>query len=212
MYSNANDLEFGPMSLTNNVKWLVKLYRSNEGPRVRYMVMSTVIITIALIIKYGFHNLDNVMDHSASVITFDEDVYIPFRLSSDISPRVDSKASIEFPIKESKVNWKIQTINLIQSRSHVVVYLDKLGYVCIHLRHFGVPYNIMVFKNITMVNPVVVGESDEMVSKKEIALDGTIVRKRRPLWLKISHRDESLTHRTVVLYGDQATCFAHYEF
>lgn len=210
-YNDNYDLEFGKVTISKKVKWLVDMYRKNEN-NMRYIIISFVVVTLALIVKFAFYNFDTVVQ-TTGVITLDEDVYKPFKMTPEIIPDVgDKKASIQFPIKDSTVNWKIQTINIVQARAQAVSYLEKAGYTCIHLRHFGVPYDIIVFANVTMVNPLVLAESEEQVVRKEVTLDGKTLRKKRPTWIKVSYRDESLTQQEVTLWGWQATCFAHYEF
>lgn len=206
MYRNNNDLEVGSVFVSKKVKKVVDFYRKNEG-RVKHGLYASFFLTIALIIKLAFHNFDTVIEH-APVITFDEDTYTPFKMTKEIIPKVESKSSIQFPIKESQVNWKIQTLNLLQSRKHALEY----GYLCVHLRHFNVPYDILIFDNITMVNPVVVSESEETKNIKEMSLDGTSKRVKRPVWIKVKYHDESLSKVENTLWYDYAACFAHYEY
>lgn len=203
------DIELGPMLMTDKVKWLVDMYRKNEG-KLRYIIISCAVVTIALVIKYAFYNMDAVIE-TAGVITFDEDVYTPFKLTNELITDV-GRASIQFPVKDSPVNWKIQTLNLVQSSQFVVDYLTNAGFNCVHLRHFGVSYDIIVFKNVTMVNPAVLKESPEKLNVKEMSLDGTVNWKKRPVWLKIAYVNEALEKQEVVLTGDQAICFSHYVF
>jgi hypothetical protein len=210
MNNGGGDIEFGTVYVSGKVKWLVNLYKSNDR-KIRYIAVSFFVVTVALVIKFAFYNIDTVIN-STGIITFDEDVYIPFKLSDEIIPHVDGFANIQFPTKDSSVNWKIQTLNLVQSRHRVVEYLINSGFSCIHLRHFGVSYDIIVFRNITMVNPVVIGESPEKVSIKEMSLDGTICRKKRSIWLKIEYVDAALTKQGIILTGDQSSCFSHYVF
>lgn len=210
-YDTNYDLEFGKVSLSRKVKWLVDMYRKNEN-NMRYIIISFVIVTVALIIKFAFYNLDSVVKNTGGVITLDEDVYKPFKMSTEIIPNVDGRASIRFPVKESQVNWRIQTLNIVQARAQAVSFLENSGFLCVHLRHFGVPYDIMVFQNATMVNPSVIAESDEQILRNELTLSGKTIRKKRPTWIKIAYKDESLTDNVVTLWGWYATCFAHYEF
>lgn len=204
------DLEYGHIKLSEKMKRLVKYYRNNEK-KIKYFSVGFVILTIALIVKMGFNNVDTVIE-TATAITLDEPVYNPFRWSETIKINVDSKSVKQFPIKESHVNLKMQSLNIIQAREHVLEYLKKGGYICIHMRHFDVPYDIIVFQNVTMVNPVVESESETYRYVKEEALDGTTLRKKRPESLSIKYHDEGLNVQYITLYGNQATCFAHYNF
>lgn len=204
------DLEFGPIVLTAKMKRFVAWFKRHQH-NMKYFIISFVFLTIAIIIKFGFRNIDSVIE-SATAITLDEPVYTPFVLTDEIIPVVEKKSVIRFPFKESHINWKLQTLNLVQSRNQVLIYLEQVGYTCIHLRHFGVPYDILVFTNMTVVNPEVIEESEEYQMIKEYDLDGTTKRSKRPTYIKIAYLDESLNKKSVTLFGDQAVCFAHYEF
>lgn len=209
-YQDPNDIEFGGIKFSKKVKWLVSLYDKNKH-RLKHIIFAFIGVTLALIVKFAFYNMDDVVA-SASVITLDEDVYKPFKLSKDIILDVGDKATLQFPLKSSQINWKIQALNIAQGRSHVLNYIEEAGFVCLHMRHFGVPYDILVFRNLTMVNPVVLGESEEKIMRQEETLAGKKYRKKRPKWIKVKYVDESLVEQTITLWGEQATCFAHYEF
>jgi len=210
MYGRANDLEFGIVAVSAKVKWLVDLYKKNEG-KLRYIIFAVVGVTLALVIKFAFYNFDNVVG-SSGVITFDESVYTPFKLSATMIPHTETKTSIQFPLKDNDANSKGQISNLVHARAHVVTYLESTGFCCIHLRHFGVPYDIIVFRNLTMINPLVLNESPTRGYVNEMALDGTTSRKQRPVWLEISFINVALVKQSVTLVGDQVKCFTHYEF
>jgi predicted Holliday junction resolvase-like endonuclease len=209
-FQDPNDVEQGSIRLSDKVRWLVKLYDKNKH-RLQRIIFAFVVVTLALIIKFAFHNIDDVVA-SASVITMDEDVYKPFKISEEIIVDVGDKTSIYFPIKTSDINWKMQALNIAQATSHILRYIEGVDYVCIHARHFGIPFDIIVFRNLTMVNTVVMGESDENIMRQEVTLAGVKTRNRRPNWIKIKYRDESLVEKTTTLWGEQAACFAHYEY
>ena len=209
-YQDPNDIEQGSITLSDKVRWLVKLYNKNRH-RLKHIIIAFVVVTLALIVKFAFYNIDDVIA-SASAITMDEESYKPFKVTEDIIVDVGDKASIHFPIKTSDINWKMQVLNLAQVTSHVLKYIEAVDYVCIHARHFGVPYDIIVFRNVTMINPIVLAESDEKITRQEATLAGVKSRKKRPIWIKIKHRDGSLVEKTTTLWNNQAGCFAHYEF
>ena len=210
MYQDSNDLEYGTVKLSDKVKWLVKLYNKNKH-RLRHIIVAFVVVSIALVVKFAFYNIDEVVA-TTGALTLDEDVYKPFKLSQEMIPDVGEKTSIQFPIKTSNINWKMQVLNIAQSSAHALKYIESVGFVCIHLRHFNVPYDIIVFQNNTMVNPVVMAESDEKIMRQEETLAGKKSRKRRPVWIKVKYFDKSLVEQTTTLWNNQATCFAHYEF
>jgi hypothetical protein len=205
------DLEFGAVNVSDKVRRLVRFYRANDR-KIRFIAMSSAVVTLALIVKFAFYNFDTVVA-TAGVITLDESVYTPFTMSRDfmVSPS-DTRGSIRFPIADSAVNLKMQAINLVQGRNHAMEYLDKVGFTCIHLRHFDVRYDILVFKNVTMVNPTVLAESEERVVVKERALTGDIGRKKRPVWIRVSYYDVSLSPQTTTLWRAHSSCYAYYEF
>lgn len=209
--SNSNvDLEYGKITLSKQMQRIADYYRKNER-KIKYFSAGFIFLTIAIIIKLGINNVDSVVE-AATAITLDEAAYQPFKWSDTIKVNVDSKSVKKFPIKESHVNWKMQALNIMQAREHVLEYLRKGDYICIHMRHFDVPYDIIVFQNITMVNPVVEKESDTYYYVKEMSLDGTTSRQKRPTSLDIVYYDEGLNRKYVTLYNDQAACFAHYNF
>jgi hypothetical protein len=209
-YQDSSDLEFGTIKFSQKVRWLVNLYNKNKH-RLRHIIFAFVVVTLGLIVKFAFYNIDDVVA-SASAITLDEEVYTPFKLSQEMIPDVGERTSIQFPIKTSNINWKMQALNLAQGRAHVLKYIEEVGFICIHMRHFGVPYDILVFQNMTMVNPVVLDESEEKIMRQEVTLAGKKSRKRRPIWIKVKYLDEALSEKTSTIWNNQATCFAHYEF
>lgn len=204
------DLEYGTVVLSKQMKQLVHYYRGNRR-KIKYFAVGFVVLTVALIIKLGLNNVDTVIE-TATAITLDEESYQPFRWSDEIMLEVDSTGVKKFPIKGSHVNWKMQSLNIIKAREHVLQYLESGGYVCIHMRHFDVPFDIIVFQNVTMVNPVVEKESDVYHYVKEESLTGVTTRVKRPQTIDIAYYDEGLTQKHVTLRGDQAYCFAHYNF
>jgi hypothetical protein len=204
------DIEYGPIMLSKRMKQCVEYYKKNNK-KIKYFCIGFLILTLALIIKLGLNNVDSVIE-TATAITLDEAVYKPFKWSETIIPDVEFKSVKKFPIKESHVNWKMQSLNIIQAREHVIDYLKQGGYICIHMRHFSVPYDIIVFNNITMVNPLVESESDTYHYVNEESLTGVTSRKKRPDTVNIVYHDEGLNRQFITLYDNQASCFAHYSF
>lgn len=204
------DIEYGPIKLSKQMKQAVEYYRNNKS-KIKYFGAGFLILTFALIVKLGYNNVDTVIE-TATGITLDEVMYRPFKWSETMIPTVESKSVKNFPLKESHVNWKMQSLNILQIREHVIQYLKKGGYECIHARHFDVPYDIIVFSNITMVNAKVESESDTYSYVNEEALDGTTSRHKRPDTLDIVYHDEGLNRQFITLYNGQANCFAHYNF
>lgn len=186
------------------------MYRNNEH-RLKFIVLSSIVVTVALIVKYASYKVESVLE-TATAITLDEETYTHFVLSPEIIQVVEGAGIRKFPIKLSKVNWKMQTLNIVHARNHVIKYLDNGKQTCIHLKHFGVPYDILIFTNLTMVNPEVLMESDELKKVKELSLDGSVTRKNRPTWIKVGYFTEALVYQVTYIWGAQSYCFAHYEF
>lgn len=208
-YANA-DLEYGKVTLSKQMQKFAYYYRKNEK-RIKYFGIGFIVLTLALIVKLGINNVDSVVE-AATAITLDEAAFQPFKWSQTININVDSKSVKKFPIKGSHINIKLQSLNILKFKEHVMDYLKKGNYICIHARHFDVPYDIIVFQNITLVNPVIEQESDTYYYIKELSLDGTTTRQKRPTSLDIVYYDEGLNRQYITLFNNQAACFAHYNF
>ena len=202
------DIEYGPVKLSKQMKHVVDYYRKNST-KIKYFGVGFMVLTLALIIKLGYNNVDAVIQ-TATAITLDEVAYKPFKWSETMNPNVESKSVKNFPLKESHVNWKMQSLNILQVREHVIKYLLEGGYECIHTRHFDVPYDIIIFTNVTMVNPKIESESDMYHYVKEMALDGTEKHQKRPDYIDIVYYDEGLNKKYITLYDNQAACLLHY--
>lgn len=204
----VRDLEFGPLGLTDGMKRLIKFYNSNRHRMFSFLVAFSI-LSFAVIVKLGYRNVDSVIE-TATSITLDEESYRPFKWSMEVIPEVEDRSTRVFELKESHVNWKMQALNLAQFKVFVMEYIESVGYVCIHARHFDVPYDIIIFNNMTLVNPHVESEGTRLEYVKEISLSGGVSRHKRPTQITVTYIDEALNRQHRTLYGDQAFCFAHY--
>lgn len=203
------DLEFNN-KLSKNNKLITEFY-NKHNKHIHLFIVCALILTIAIRVKSALNNIDYVIE-SATAITLDESQYVPFKWSETMISDVESKDVKVFPIKDSHINWKMQSLNIIQARNHITEYITSGGYECIHARHFDIPYDIIVFKNMTMVNPKVEKQSDTMRYLDEITLDGEVIVRKRPVSIDVVFLDEALDRKFTTLYDDQAACFAHYNF
>lgn len=204
------DLEFGPIKIPAELRRVIDLLRKNRNAA-RQALLITAAFTVALVLRYGYLNIESVIER-ATAVTLDEAPYEPFMMSPHIMNEAPV-ASEKFPLKTSHVNWRMQAHNIAFARGVALEYLENAGYLCVHLRHFGVPYDILVFRNGTvMVNPEVEREGQLSVMVQEVSLAGDIARKRRATSLDVTYLDQSLNRQRGSLDQEDAFCFAHYEF
>lgn len=205
-----NDPEYGQVHtsrwLRNKIEWL----RANHG-RFKFFFQVSLVATLSLIIRAALIDMDSVVQ-SANAITFDEEVYEPFSWSSELRPEFAGKYVKPVQVKSSPINANAQQANIRDVRDYTRErYLDPVdGFLCLHVRYIGVLYDIIVFRNYTMVNPVVRRQSEEITHNTEIALDGTERLTVRPRWIEISYYNEYMQPVVNVLYSDQSACFTHY--
>jgi hypothetical protein len=207
-----SDLEFGPIKISEKMRKFITYFHSNKKSIRRFLV-AFLILTLAIIIKLGYKNVDNVAA-SSTAFTFDEPTYVPFTVRSTPLPVTDeSRGAVKrFPLKESHVNIKAQSHNIKHASSVVREYLDSVMYECMPLRYFGVDYDIVFFTNVTLINPEVLQESDRYEFVQELDAAGEVKRMKRPQWIKVAYLDEELQRKVATLWGSQSYCFAHYEF
>jgi hypothetical protein len=167
-----------------------------------------VVVTAIIIVKLGFRNADTVIEQ-ATAFTLDEEVYVPFKLG-ELDLKINDKTAVPYPIKTSHANWKLQSFNLIATREQLEQYFSTSGWTCLHLRNFGIEYDITVMDNVTIVNPAIVQESKQKRNIKEIDINGETTHAKRPVWIEIDFYNEKLQRNVVKLYNDQAACFLHY--
>lgn len=201
------DLEYGLQSWKDQYKTLIK--HVNKYKRYKKQILSSfVFITIAIGIKIGLSNIDRVV-HAGSGITLEETPYKSFKLQPLTTSYVDT--SEHFDIKDSLVNRKMQKINIEMVGDEARSFLKDSGNICVHLKQFGVKWDILIFENSTIINPQIISEGSSRKNIPQIGLDGSQTWASRPTNIHIKHYNENLDLVHSHLWNNQAFCFAYYE-
>lgn len=205
-----NDPEYGQVHTSRWLRGKLQWLRANHG-RFRFFFQVGVVATLSLLVRAALIDMDSVVQ-SANAITFDEEVYEPFSWRGELHPEFAERYVTPVQIKSSAINVNAQQSNLQELRDHVRArYLQgEDDFICLHAKYLGVPHDIVIFRNYTMVNPVVRRQSDEITHNKEIGLDGVERLTVRPRWIEISYYNEYMQSVVNVLYSDQSACFTHY--
>lgn len=203
-----DDLEYGPVGEKYlRIKEMVKRH-ARKGRR---FVIAAVMLTIGIMVKLTYDRIDSVMETTAT-ITLDESSYVPFTIRDDIIVDTEATAVREaFPIKSSPANVRLQLANLAMLEARIRKFLQGTEHICIHASHLGVPFDITVFKNGTLVNPEILEVSKEYALVGEADLADKIKWVKRPKWIRVSFLDSQLIRvPDHLLVGHQAICFSHY--
>lgn len=205
-----NDPEYGRVRTSRWLRGKVDWARRNYG-RVRFFLQTAFAGAVVLIARAALVDMDSVV-RSANAITFEEEVYEPFTWNAAVRSEFASLLVKPVVVKGASVNVNAQRANLAELGEFVRErYLaPPENYICLHAKYLGVLFDVTVFRNLTVVNPSVRRESEEITHNRETALDGSERMTVRPHWIEISHYDERLEARVTTLYGDQAACFTHY--
>lgn len=203
-----DDLEYGGRFLHDKYKDVLGIYKKYKRHS-KKILGSTALITLAIVVKMTFSNFDTVAQ-KASAITLEETAYKPFILEPlDINLADDFKVQ-EFGVKDSAVNKRMQQINVQAASAEIQEFLENSGNLCTHVKYFKVPYDIMVFRNMTMINPQVISQGTTKKNIQEISMSGETKWSYRATEIGINHYDEKLNYVYSTLYDDQAFCFAYY--
>ena len=201
------DLEFGGKFWSEKYKNITKLYTKFKRHKLRFITLLTV-VSLSLIIKWGLTNVDRVVG-SATAISFEETPYKPIELG-----QIDVKTKItdveQYEIKDSIINRKIQKMNIDIITNEIIEFLKNTRNICIHIKHFGVKYDILVFHNLTMINPQIISESKTRKNIPEISIDGEQTWSSRSTDMYIKYYNANLELTYTNLFFDQAYCFAYY--
>ena len=200
------DLEFGGAAIRKRYKSILKFYKSNARHIPRVLMLLTV-ITLSIVVRWGVTNVDRVVE-GATGVSFEEDTFVPFTIGEFTATEPVKRK--QFEIKTSIVNHKMQRMNLETVTDQVRAFLEESGNVCVHLVHFHVPYDIIVFSNITIVNPQIVEESKVRTNVKEIDLNGDSKWASRAEYVHVRHYNEHLNQVHTMLWGHQSVCFQYY--
>ena len=200
------DLEYGHKFWNLKYKNIIKYYKRFDKHK-RGISISFMIISIALIVKLGFFNIDSIIK-SNSILTLEETTYTPFSLGNLNKELV--KNSENYIIKDSSVNRHLQSINLEFIKDEVQFFLKETNNICIHLKQFGVKYDILVFNNITIINPEIISEGENIKNVPQINLNGEKIWAKRKTKVRLKYFNEKLNLVYDDLYNEQAFCFFYY--
>lgn len=201
------DLEFGVQVWRDQYKNVIKNVNKYKMYK-KQILLSFLFITFAIGIKFGMSNIDRVVQ-TGSAITLEEQPYKSFKLGSLITTKVET--SEHFDIKDSLVNRKMQKVNVEIASDEAKTFLKDSGNICIHLKQFGVKWDIMVFENVTVINPQIISEGTSRKNIPQIGLDGSQSWASRPTNIYIKHYNEKLEYVYTHLWDNQAFCFAYYQ-
>jgi hypothetical protein len=202
------DLEFNGTSFKKQYKTIIKVYRDNQ----KYLsktIKLLVAVTFVIIVRWGLTNVDVVVQRASGVV-FDEPNYVPFSIGQLDMKNGHSGIREQFVIRTSVVNHRMQIFNLVAATNAVHEYLLESGNICVHLGYFGVRYDIIVFHNVTVVNPRILSEGPVRVNLQEVTVDGERKWASRATTVEVAYYDENLVHMTSTLTGPQAFCLLHY--
>lgn len=200
------DLEYG-VEFSKRYRELVRLYTEYKK-LIWHSVIILISILIVVFIKSSILTIEkNILENSG--FTIDEDPYQVFALPKDvvtISPDL-----IRFPVKNAQINIELQKANLKQTSDAIAEFLKEKEWECVHLKHLGVPYDMIGFNTgLLMIEPIVVRIGEEYTHIPEENVRGELQWKKRPKLVEVSFMDRNLAKSSRVLLENAAFCFAHY--
>lgn len=203
------DLEYGGAFLVKKYQKVFDFYKKNRV-RIRRGAIVFGVVATAIIIKLGFRNMDTVVE-TATAITMDEETYQPFKLDlTKFTPGVPEIDVGQLPLKDSVVNRRMQAMNVADVSATVGEWLNKTGNLCVHLKHFQVPWDIIVFPNTTIINPQIISEGKTRKNIKEENLEGDTTWKQRATSIYLKYFDKELNQKHDTVWFNYAYCLAHY--
>lgn len=190
------------------------LYKKHKN-KVWYMTSLFVVVTLAVILKQSIQIDIDESVASGSGFSLDEAGPELITLKKHvIDVKIDKESSFKkFQVKQNRLNRMIQTKNLANVFEEVYQHVLIENWECIHLKHFGVPYDIILFfdPNITMLEPKITQISDEFILQQEIGIDNVRKYIKRPSELSVEYLQDDLeTMVSKRLEGDAAACFSYY--
>lgn len=201
------DLEFGGDTWRKKYNKLIKAYGKYK-PFSKQIAITACIVTLALVVKWGLSNINRVVE-SGTGVAFEESIYTPLTLGELlVTPITDPVA--HYPIKDSMVNRRMQQLNLHAISEDVRAFIRDTENICIPIKQFGVPFDIVVFHNVTMVNPTVVQEGNVRRNVAQLDINGVQTWASRATEVTIKHHDADLNYVYTNLYDNDAFCFAFY--
>jgi len=205
---NQEDLEYGKFTISKRFLKLLQVYKHNSK-KIKTTLLSFVAISVAILVRFSFDNVENIKE---TVITLDEDPYEIFDINDEINTNVSKDLTVEFPRKTSLVNQRLQELNINAITNKVSKFLNESENLCIHLRHFGSVYDILVFQdNRTLINPEIVEMSTKKKNVKYIDLENVPKYKKLSSRVLLNYVDKNMnTKYNQELIGNDAFCFQFY--
>lgn len=208
-YINNDDPEYGSVRMNKKLKRIYDYINVNKR-KVKSVLLTVVVVTISLLVRYSFDNVEKINDNR--IITFDEPPYEIVEIYDINTKIVDRENVIQFPIKTSLINKKLQIMNIESIENQIKRYLEETGNICIHARFFGCIYDILVFNNVTVINPDVISLSNTKRNVQEKDIDGVVKFSKRSTHVTLNYIDKHMEYKQKqVLSGNQAICFQFYE-
>jgi hypothetical protein len=204
------DLEWGGNDyIMKRYRWLFDFVKAHRR-RIRRGAVAMAVLTVALVVKLGFTHMAAAAE-GATAITMDEETYEPFRLGELRLSLGDGAPPVrQMVLRESPMNRRMQAHNVAEVAEEIRRWLDRTENTCVHLRHWGVPLDVVVFDNVTVVNPQILEEGPVRKNILEVDLAGEERWRQRATSVAIKFYDETLSQKWETLWGDQAFCLAHY--
>lgn len=208
------DMESGNIELFERYRKLKARFQHHQK-RIFFVLSLFLVVTIAWNVQKGIEELEQAAEKNTGfTLTEEPHEYIDIDITKlqERSPNIKYK---KFIPKTSSLNRKIQVMNIEKLYAKIKPLLDQEQWICIHLRNFGVDYDITMFRdgvNKTIIDPVIeqVSETYELIP--EIGIDGMKKYAKRPTELRIRHVDKNMTYdNEILLSGNDAICFSHYQ-
>lgn len=203
------DIEYGA-DIINKYRDIYTKYNK----KIKFIAVAFVVATIAIVLRKSFTSIDQSIEND-TVMSIDETPPELITLSKKFfeNARESNTKYRRFVRKKNTINQLIQRRNIANVRQEIDAILNAEDWHCVHLRHYDVPFDIVMFKNnLTMIDPNIVMISEEFQTKQEVGVDNIRRFVKRPVMITVDYVDEklySVHNRT--LTGNDAICFSYYK-
>lgn len=106
-------------------------------------------------------------------------------------------------------------INMIANMKTIVaktkLFLQESDDACVHVANYGIPWDIIVFRNRTMINGKILNSSDEQLEIIETDDTGRDSFVRRSIYVQTDFVNEDLKITNELLWFYDSYCFQHYK-
>jgi hypothetical protein len=197
----SSDLEYGRTLLYERVEAIVMRLRLSRA-RLQRFFLTLAAAFAAFIVSWAYKTAPTASD---MLFTAAERVYKPFEYSLEIHAPV---RAYEYPTPHSYLNEQLQLKNLADFSTHVRSQLGEK--TCIHATYYNVPYAIIVWQNLTAVNPTIVETAQHFRSEFVRGPLGDERWVSHPSSMRLRYmRGDTLTWAESLMTGHDALC-AHY--